>query len=445
MIQAYSPSTYPRRPEKVSKTVEKWILYLVVLGIAGVSLYWFIVGKGKTFELNLTAKKGTVEYRNNEKEGWQTVNNLPLKMNVSIELRTLADSEAVVSISDGSKMNLGSYSRIVLTKNQGEIDWVQTDGVSHHQTSQNAGRKAYKVSISDGDIESQGTAFEVKIKDTDTSILVLKDQIKATYKDKSTAEAKAGEEILINPVGRRVKPIEDQELKDEWTLNNLKEDQKNNLPIDPNVLAKAGIEAQKIDNAEKTASNTENGGDQKEENDQPESNISVSQNQDQPSNINLQVKQNSNGVLLNWSGDKGSIESWKIIKGTGSELTYPSDSYRTVSKDESSYLWEMSGDNNAYYFRLCAFKDNSCVAYSNTASIQVSSSGSSGSVSSSSDTASSDTSASTAQNQNTSDKSGSTTRKQCENSGGHWTKATGNCKCPPKEVFVSSVGRCKKK
>jgi len=222
MIQAYNPRSFSHstKPVKLGKTVERWFLYLVVLGIAGVSLYWFTVGKGKEFEVSLTAKRGTVEYREKEGVDWKTVENIPLKINPSSEIRTMADSEASFSIADGSKVKLGSFSRIVLSKNQGEVDWVQTDGDSHHQTARNPERKSYKVSISDGDFEAIGTAFEVKIRDTETIALVFKDQLKIFYKDKNTAEARAGEKIVIDALGRKVKEIEDQDLKDSWTLSN---------------------------------------------------------------------------------------------------------------------------------------------------------------------------------------------------------------------------------
>lgn len=443
MIQAYSPSTFPQRPAKVGKTIEKWILYLAILGIAGISLYWFVLGKGKTFEVSLVAKKGSVEYRENEKGEWKTINELPLKINTSSEVRTLADSDASFTITDGSKIQLGSYSRIVLAGNQGEINWVQTDGDSHHQTGKNADRKSYKVSISDGVIESQGTAFEVKIKESDTIILALKDQITITYKDKSTSSAKAGEEVLMNPVGRKVKEIDDHELQEVWTLENLKDDQKNGLPIDEKVLAKAGLSSVIADNeAEQATTQPEEITTEAEE--KPTEGENKPSEATGQSDIALQVKQSPNGVLLSWTGGQGDRESWKVLRGAGSDITYPNDSYRTVSKDESSYLWEISGDSNTYYYRICAFQnDKGCIGYSNSQSLA--SNATQSTSNDSSVTENTESSATTSQNANTTKKSGTTTRKQCENSGGHWTKASGACKCPAKEVFVTSVGRCQKK
>jgi hypothetical protein len=463
MIQAYSPSTYPRRPVKVGRTLEKWILYLVVLAIAGVSLYWFIVGKGKTFDVSLNSIKGTVEYRASEKEGWSTVNSVPMKIPVSTEIRTLADSEAAFSSSDGSKMALGSYSRIVLSGNQGEVSWVQTDGSTHHQTTKNNDRKGYKVAISDGVVEAQGTAFEVKIKDTDTAVLVLNDQVKITYKDKSVEQAKAGQEIMINPVGKKVQDINDQELKEDWTLNQIKSDQKNLLAIDNGVLAKAGL------STESASSGNENDNSLGNENGQETVAVSASNNNSNAntnsntnittetvpnqgkSDISLEVKQNDKGVLLSWSGAPGDFESWKVLKGNNADVAYPNDSYRTLPKENNSYLWEMTGDGNTYNFRICAYKnDGGCVAYSNAPSISPSATGASSTETTVQENTTENTNtaastSSTATSTVSNDNSGVTSRKLCENSGGHWTKASRACKCPKGETFVSSVKRCKKK
>jgi hypothetical protein len=457
MIQAYSPSTYPRRPVKVGRTLEKWIIYLVILAIAGVSLYWFIVGKGKTFDVSLNSIKGIVEYRANEKEGWNTVNSVPMKIPVSTEIRTLVDSEAAISASDGSKMTLGSYSRIVLAGNVGEVSWVQTDGSTHHQTAKNNDRKGYKVAISDGVVEAQGTAFEVKIKDSDTAVLVLNDQVKITYKDKSTEQAKAGQEIMINPVGKKVQDIGDQELKEDWTLNQIKNDQKNLLAIDDSVLAKAGLSTENSVSGNDNSSSGENSQEASEpsSNDDSNNNANTSitteavQNQGN-SDINLGVKQNDKGVLLSWSGAPSGFESWKVLKGNSADVVYPNDAYRTLPKENNSYLWEITGDGNPYYFRLCAFKnDGGCVAYSNAPSINPSATGASSIETTTQDNATENTNTATSTSTTTStannDNSGVTSRKLCENSGGHWTKASRACKCPKGEVFVSSVKRCKKK
>lgn len=455
MIQAYSPSTYPHRPVKVGRTLEKWILYLVILAIAGICLYWFIIGRGKTFEVNLSSIKGTVQYRTSDKDGWNTVTSVPMKVPVSGEVRTLADSEAVFSLSDGSRVGLGSYSRIVLTGNVGEVSWVQSDGSSHYQVAKNNDRKSYKVAISDGVVESMSTAFEIKIKDTDTAVMVLNDQVKITYKDKSTDQPKAGQEILINPVGKKVQDISDQELKDDWTLNQIKNDQKNLLAIDSSVLEKAGLAAE-------TASGSSDNGGGNQETPSSGSNESSAnsntnttsistesvQNQGKSSDINLEAKQSDKGVLLTWSGAPSDFESWKVLKGNGSDVIYPNDSYRTLAKENNSYLWEMSGDGNNYYFRVCAYKnDGGCVSYSNAPSINPSANPSSSSATATDNSTENTSTASTTQtsSSNTNDNTGTTSRKLCENSGGHWTKATKACKCPKGETFVSSVKRCKKK
>ncbi|MFH1183306.1 MAG: FecR domain-containing protein [Candidatus Moraniibacteriota bacterium] len=455
MVHVYNPSSYPKHETKTVKVFEKWLLYLVILSIAGISLYWYITNRGKDFEVNLVSKNGVIEYRGNEKGAWTEIDKLPFVVKSSYEIRTLGDSGASLEISDGSKVALGSYTRMVLSRNQGEIDWVQSDGDSHHQTASDNSRKAYKVSVSDGEFSAEGTAFEVKIRDTDTAVLVLMDQVKATYKDKSTAIAKAGEKIMISPVGKRVIEIEDQELKDAWTLNNLENDQKNKLPINARVLKLAGLEVgSTLSGGEnppgQPSSDVSVDSNQTNEN----QNIQVSETQNSESGeqkITLEGKNNEKGVLLNWNTIAGQWDSWKVLKGNQDNLTYPNDSYRTLGKETNSYLWEIS-DSQKYYFRLCAWSNEGrCAAFSNT--VSASSNSGSQTTATNDNAGATDTSAgaaasSTAAQTNTAfdqSKSGATTRGKCEGSGGHWLGGDKVCKCPPGEYFNAGAGRCQKK
>jgi len=446
MVHVYNPSSFPRQEVKTVKVFEKWLLYLVILSIAGIALYCYITNRGKDFDVQITAKNGAIEYRENEKSNWKEIGNLPLKIQSSYEIRTLGDSGATLAASDGSKVFLGSYSRIVLSRNQGEIDWVQTDGNSHHQVAKNADRKAYKVAISDGELIAQGTAFEVKISDADTTVLVFQDQIQAVYKDKSTANVAAGQKITINPVGKRVSEMDDQDVKESWTLNNLVEDQKNKLPIDSKILSLAGISEQtgkedvaQTDNANDNNNNTNNA--------QPAQNAeNKNTNSTDQVKLTLEAKSSGNGVLLNWtSSSADGWDSLKVLKGNQEDLTYPNESYRTLDKGSNSYLWEIS-DTQKYFFRLCAWNNSgNCVAYSNNTSA-ASEGSSSASSTDDNNAVSSTTSTDNTQNQTTNNSqatSGTTTRGKCEGSGGHWSESTKICKCPPNEVFTG--GKCKKK
>lgn len=447
MVHVYNPSAYPRQETKTVKVFEKWLLYLVILSIAGISLYWYLTNRGKEFEIKIIAKSGAVEYRENGKEAWKEVDKLPFEVKTAYEIRTLGDSGANFSVGDGSSVVLGNFTRMVLARNQGEVDWVQSDGDTHHRVVSNPARKAYKVSVSDGEFSTSGNAFEVKIRESDTSVLVLDGQVNAAYKDKTAASAKAGEKIMISPVGKRVIPIEEQELKDVWTLANLENDQKDNLSVDAEILKLAGLslgESNTAINTEEKAGATEGS----PANQESQNSENQSTSSDEQSKIALEAKSSDKGVLLTWNTPQGQWNSWKVLKGDQEDLAYPNDSYRTLGRDAKSYLWEIS-DNQKYFFRICAWSDEGkCVAYSNAAAAAAGSSPQTTSETSEV-TSSTSTKTSTGQTQTSANsdqsKGGATTRGKCEGSGGHWLGGDKVCKCPPSENFETSSGRCRKK
>lgn len=447
MINVYSPYNLPQRgidqKKNATKAVGKWFFYIAILGAVGFGLNYYFSGRGEDIKIELTAKKGTVEYRESEKEKWKEVSKIPLELDNSYEIRTLSDGEASFSGSDGSKIKIGSYSRIVLSSLQGKINWVQTDGDSHHQVGKDSRRKEYKVAMSDGEIVSQSTAFEMKVKETDTFVYVLEGEVSANYKDKSNQTAKAGEKIIINPLGKRVVSLESEDLKETWTNQKIEEDLKENLPIDKTVLDKinlsVGSEASSSGNGNNEAQNNNPSG--------PNSNESISVGE---SKINLNIKDGGKGVLLEWTEAEGDFENWKVLRGTQSEITYPNDSYRTVPKNTKSYLWENPGDGKEYFYKICAFKnDKGCISYSDSKSITLpktnegdSSENDNVSASQSVTPNESDSSSSQQNTENKPAKSGVTTRGKCEGSGGHWNESSKVCKCPSSEVFIG--GKCKK-
>ncbi|MBM3256578.1 MAG: FecR domain-containing protein, partial [Candidatus Moranbacteria bacterium] len=214
-MQMYRPQTYPRGlqgPNRAGRALKQWIGFIVLLSIVGVVLYWYFSHRGKKFDVSLSATKGSVEYRENEKGEWEPIGVLPLKLQPSSEVRTLNDSGAEISLDANGIIRMGSFSRLVLTDNQGKVAWVQTDGDSHYQVAKNDDRKEYKVALSDGEILAEGTAFEIKSNNDDTTILVLDGTVRALYKDRSSQEAKAGEKIIVNPVGKRVLEMSEEDL-----------------------------------------------------------------------------------------------------------------------------------------------------------------------------------------------------------------------------------------
>jgi len=165
-MQVYTPQSYTRNENRVGKALKRWLVYLILLALVGLGIYWYLKFKGKEFDVRLIATKGTVEFRQNEQDSWKPAESLPLEIKSSTEVRTVNDSAAEIEMPNNGKIRLSSFARIVLTKNQGRVNWVQTDGNIHYQVLPNPDRKEYKVAISEGEIIASGTAFEIKIRPT---------------------------------------------------------------------------------------------------------------------------------------------------------------------------------------------------------------------------------------------------------------------------------------
>ncbi len=304
MINVYNRSNSMNNSQGAERAFRKWFLFLLIIAVIGVVVYWIMVSRGKEFEVKVIEKKGNVEYRENDKDGWKEIPSVPFGILPSYEIRTFESSEATLSIEDGSEVRLGEFGRLVLIANQGKIDFVQTDGSSHHQVAKNNDRKEYKVSFGDGDVYAQGTAFELKIKENETDIFALSDNLRLVYKDKSVASLKTGEKLIITPVGKVTNALEESDLKDEWTLNNLKEDQIKKLPIDQSILNKAGIEetqnisSESVSNANSNENNNgnDNGQDNSNLNTNSSNNNSITSqiNVKEPASNNNQNNSNSN-------------------------------------------------------------------------------------------------------------------------------------------------------
>jgi len=293
MINVYNRPNQVSPSRGAEKAFKKWLFYLIFIGIAGTLIYWLTVSGGKEFEIKLISKKGNVEYRENDKDGWKEIPSVPFLISPSFEVRTSENAEAALSIADGGEVRMGDFARLVLISNQGKIGFVQTDGSCHYQVAKNSARKEYKVSFGDGDVYAEGTAFELKIKENETDIFALESNLRLAYKDKSTAMLKVTEKLIITPVGKITKAIEEVDLKEAFTLQNLKQDQEKKLVIDKSLLDKAGVAENQVSQDSSVVSSDENSNNNSTEESSNESN----QNSNQESDISFkseEVSQNSN-------------------------------------------------------------------------------------------------------------------------------------------------------
>jgi len=407
MDKVYPPNSQPSPSNPPGNTIFKWFLVLVVLGIAGTLIYWLFAKNKEGFEISLISKEGIIEYRMNESEGWKELTETPFILKEDSEVRTLEESSALISFADGSEVRMDSFTRIVLIENGKTIQWVQTDGNTHHQLI--AGEKEYKeyiVSFSEGEVKTIGTAFQVRIGDTETEVLALKNNLEIEYKDETIEEIMEGTMLTVSPVGKRSKELEEGDLRDEWTLNNLRRDLEKGFQLDSRILQKAGISGEEQVQEQTQEESKE---EEKEENKEEEKEEEKEEDKSETSNnLTIEAKRETTGVTASWKGAETSGE-WKLVRGTTDTPVYPEDYYRSINRANNSYTWEIDADDKTWYFRVCIYEDGKCTSYSNAASVKI--------------------------DKSTSEK---VYKEECEDSGGDWSG--GECDCPEDEKL--SGKRC---
>jgi len=401
-----SQSQYTTSQQTASRALGRWVIYLLVLGLVGVLIYWFFASRDTDFEVSLISKEGAVEYRENEREGWKETGGVPFQIREGFEIRTLEGGKAVVSLADGSEMRLDSFSRMVLIEKNGRIKWVQTDGNSHHQLVKDENRKEYIVAFSEGEVKALGTAFEVKIGDTDTEVLVLSNEVELKYKDDTSEKLQSGNKLMVTPMGKKTSELEEGDLRDDWTLGNMKEDQERNFIIDKNVLWKAGLEEKKEEEKKEE--------EKKEENSDSSSETGSSSSPE----LVLEAKKSDKGILLTWRGGEDK-NGWRVVRSENDQPTYPDSTYRSVGKGINSYLWEKD-EGGKRYFRVCSFEEGKgCVQYSQSVDMEL-------------DKKVADSSEEEKKEED------NTTKSACENSGGTWNEEKKTCTCPSTKQLSGS-------
>jgi hypothetical protein len=76
---------------------------------------------------------------------------------------------------------------------------------------------------------------------------------------------------------------------------------------------------------------------------------------------------------LSWSISGGDAsQGYKIVASKSKNPTYPDDSSKSISKESTkSYTWEDLDKGKTYYFRVCVWNGEKCVAYSNNEEVKI--------------------------------------------------------------------------
>lgn len=366
--------------------------------------------------------EGTVEYRLDYDDPWEKVQE-GMSFGEGAQLRTLADSRAVLNIDDGSAVRLNSNSSVILTQLTAKHIIVENTGGDVYARVVKSDKRAFQVRSGSATYESLGTAYRtfntdkkegVEVYHSKVNILGLKadgkvlvDQGKRYYmvntastdlegkvSELSLEELSADEFIKWNseqdkkdfekelgvlsdlsppklevasPANGLVTDAASIEVKGTTeagakVLVNGNEVTNNSGQFSTTINLNEGANAIKVEAVDKSGNKTT-----KE--------LSVTRSTAPPtssSSFKLYGAKASNGVSFTWSISGISVtKGFKLLLSKSGTPIYGAkgtDSVYIKSSSARSYTWELTS-GKTYNFRICVYNGSGCSSYSNTITV----------------------------------------------------------------------------
>ena len=342
------------------------LLVLLILGWAATAVYKIVLHKdvgvnqqAAPANSQATAKKlglavglleGTVEYSTDKGITWQPYANTTTLAEGN-QVRTSADGRAVLLLDDGSAMRLAPTSSLELTSlDATSVVVTQLSGELYSRVVASDTRK-YSVNDNGVTYVAKGTAFRT-----------------------SNTAVKKGGEVFQSTVGVDGKAADVTEGNAYFSLCDQKEKQ--------DVVSAIDLTALKKDDFIKWNSEQD-----KKESEYADK-LGVLAELDKPdptppavTTTPTPTQKSSNGITFKGSvSEYSAVFSWKVagvdtskgfklVKSSSNKNpTYPENYAAYIESGKTSYNLYL-GDSKTYYFRLCAYRGDSCDSYSNTVTI----------------------------------------------------------------------------
>ena len=336
-------------------------------------------------------------------------------------IKTDKESKAIIEFSDGSIIRLDENTEIQITElAPSTITISQINGNTYSRVNK-ASDIIYKIITNISKITALGTAFDTKIDDKTQGISVISGdaKIELTDENQEVTGMKNVEQGKVCTIDKEKKEFEVsdiklEDLKTDWYQWNKNEDNKKyyelgilgsisgpkleilkpednttvkekNITIEgetdidavltineKEVTNKSGVFSYPFDlepgknTIEIIAENT------KEEKTIKTVTITYDSGDAENGKITLETSANIKDAKLSWQSENiTEIEGYKIVKSLNSNPVYPSDSYRFAESSTSTYIWTDLSEGT-YHFRICAFKGDECIVYSNDSELTIS-------------------------------------------------------------------------
>lgn len=338
------------------------LLVLLLLGWAGAGVYEYLMKKqGSSQQASTSAPQvtkklgvaaglleGTVEYATDKGVTWQQLTD-KTTLAEGNQIRTSANGRAVLLLDDGSAMRLAGNSSIELT-NLSTTTVVITQ-LSGELYSRVVASDTRTYSVSDNGVlyVAKGTAFRT-----------------------SNTAAKKGVEVFHSAVAVDGKTVEVPEGSAYYSLCDQKEKQDVVSAIDLAALKKDDFIKWNSEQDKKAAEYADTLG-VLTELDKPDPAppvVAPTPTQKTTSGITLKGSVSEYSAVFSWKvAGVDTAKGFKLVKSSSSKTpTYPDNYAAYIESGKTSYNLYL-GDGKTYYFRLCAYRGDSCDSYSNTVTV----------------------------------------------------------------------------
>ncbi|MCA9386452.1 FecR domain-containing protein [Candidatus Dojkabacteria bacterium] len=256
------------------------------------------------------------------------------------KIKLSENARAIISFEDRADIRLSSESEVELFSLKDKHIIVNNNfGEVYARVTPNNG-SVFEVRIDSVSYESLGTAFKTINTSKKQGVEVYHSKVKIKQKDSAA-------EVIVEEGNQYfVKNEEDKSAENKI------------VPVQVEVLAQDNfIQWNRAQDEEKVNSEA----------------LGVLNNADLFPSINLSLKEEDKGILLTWTKENlPNNYTYKILTGDNAEIGLDNLNATIEDKSSQAYILQPSRGMKTLYAKVCVFVDESCIATSNVASIDVS-------------------------------------------------------------------------
>ncbi|MEA2006831.1 MAG: FecR family protein [Patescibacteria group bacterium] len=348
-----------------------------LLLIVGGVMFVFKVDESKSFVAGLMQKigipikieegvrgmveyvEGQVEKRASETDGWREVERDDVVKN-GMEMRTLADSRAVLTFEDGSVVRLNADS-LMKFKSEKELILIElSNGEVYNRVTKDEKRE-FAVEVDSYKVVALGTAFSVEKKeDSEVQVMVVESEVEIQGKEEVVlGTVEQGNKTRLNFDEVASEKITQDDLKDAFLNWNVENDEKYfEKKIVLNDLKKETVKKEVTKKTE-TKKEVVKREEKKKDDDEYATLIA------------LRGKDDDDRAKFTWVVSGGyAPKGFKLVKSKQPNPVYPGDDYLYIKDpDDRSAVWKGFKKEKTYFFRICVYKGGKCGTYSNNVEI----------------------------------------------------------------------------